>query len=372
MKRTVALACAAACAAASPLVAQETPTREDAQAAYVAGDLARARAIVDALLDDNPSDPDLLRRRALIEAGEGELGAAQDTIDRALQLAPGDFDIQLARANILLWRGELAPARQQAAAVRAARPGYPGLSAFETAAERMEQADQFRLLAAGASLAFSQTELQSGATQSWSNQSASATFGRAAGLRATVGVEREERVAVDTRASVRLDFGDSDRRFFVAGSLTPDADFRERWSLAAGSEFTISDRSAVLFDARFANYRNSEILVLRPGLRQRLGDRFTVTAHAINLFGGGEDYRIGGSLRGDLRLDGGAGLYAIAASYPDTEAGVTRQLRSVALGSFFRLSDRLTARIAGEYESRKQSYDRSAVIVGLGWNFGPL
>ncbi len=372
MNRTVLSICALALAPVPPLAAQEAATRDDAQAAYVAGELSQARAIVEALLIASPQDPDLIRRLAMIEAGEGELDKAQSTIDRALELAPEDADIQLARANILLWRGKLAQAERQADAVRAARPGYPGLAEFDRAAERSRQARQFRLLAVGIGQSFSETELQSGASQSWSSQSAYATFGKVDDLRANIGIEREERLAVDTRATLRLDFGDDGQRFFLSGSVTPNADFRERWSLAAGGDFAVGSRTELLVDARFADYRDSEIFVLRPGLRHHFGDRVTVTAHTINLLGGGEDYRIGAALRGDLGLKGGGGLYASLASYPDTEADGTRQLRSVAVGSFFPITDRLTARIAGEYESRKESYDRTAVMLGLGWSFGPL
>jgi hypothetical protein len=53
------------------------------------------------------------------------------------------------------------------------------------------------------------------------------------------------------------------------------------------------------------------------------------------------------------------------ASYPDTEAGITRRVRSVFLGAAVPVSEVVTIRATGEYERRVDSYTRKGVSLGL-------
>ena len=354
-----------------PLLAQPVGVDRDmAQEAYVAGDFDAAERILAELLARTPDDPDLLRRSASVDAAQGDLDSAQATIDRAIALAPDDPDIQLARANILFWRGRLEAARAQADAIAVERPDYPGLAALQQSLRRSEDARRLRLRSASVGASVSDARFASGLGQTWYGQRASLSLGWADNAVATLEVDREERRQSDTRVSGRVDLPGGNNRYFVTASATPEADFRERWSIGAGADVAAGRSTALQVDGRFAEYRADDIVVLGAGLRQRLSPNFAVSARTIHLLGGGEDYRFGASLRADYSHPRRPDVFAIISSYPDTEADGTRQLRAAALGTRIAVSQRLTLGVTGEFESREDSYDRLAVALDLRVNFG--
>ena len=360
-------------ASAQPALAQSAADdgRAEAQAAYVAGDNAAARAILERLLAARPDDADLLRRYANVQAADGDLADARTTIDRALALAPADPDVQLARANILVWQGRKGEARAQADAVAAMRPDYPGLSETRAAIARQSANDGFRLFAAGLGATVSHVEFPSGASASWKTVGGAIAASLDPRTRATFEIEHEIRAVTDTRLALRGDFlrGETGS-FFISGSVVPDADFRESWSLAAGGERAAGPRTMILFDTRYAAYRGADVFVAGLGVRQALRRDLSLTLRTINLFGGGEDYRLGGAVRLDHAPEAALGAYVSAASYPDTEAGTTRQLHALGAGISVPLDDVVRLRLGGEYEKREGSYERSALALGLGWTFG--
>ena len=375
MRWQLGLACAlgAGVIAAVPVMAQDAAIagdREAAQSALAAGDVARARAILLGLLDASPDDADLLRRLASVDAADRDLTAAQQTIDRALALAPDDADIQLARANILLWRGKLDEARTQAGVVASKRPGYPGLAEFAAAAAALEDRQRLRVQSMSIGQSVSRADFDMADATTWTTQQAAIVLGLNELDRATLEIEREDRGLVDTRLAARLDFAAGEHRIYLTGSATPEADFRERWSLGAGAEVRLADRSELLVGIRHADYRFDDVTILRLGLRQRLTPSLSVTGETIQLFGGGEDYRFGGSLRADVTPVSGPSFFLIAAMYPDAEVDGTRQLRSVAAGTAISLGSGLSLRLAGEYENRKDSYERVGANAALVWSFG--
>lgn len=369
----LAVALGASVIVAGPATAQDATVaadREAAQAALAAGDFARAREILQGLLAASPDNADLLRRLAAAQAADRDLAAAQQTIDRALALAPEDADIQLARANILLWRGNLDEARKQAGVVAARRPGYPGLAEFTAAAAALEDTQRPRVRSVSVGQSVSRAKFAMADATTWTTQHAAIVLGLNELDRATLEIEREDRSLVDTRLAGRLDFSAGQHRIFLTGSATPEADFRERWSLGAGAELRLADRTELLAGLRHADYRFDNVTVLRLGLRQRLTPSLTVTGETIQLFGGGEGYRFGGSLRADVTPVSGPSFFVIGAMYPDAEVDGTRQLRSVAAGTVIALGSGFSLRLAGEYENRKDSYERIGANVGLVWSFG--
>ena len=357
-------------AASQSALAQSGEDREAAQAAYAAGDHARAQRILELLVAENPNDADLLRRLASTQAAGGDLAGAMRTIDRALALSPDDPDVQLARANILAWSGRTVEARRQADTVAIARPDYPGLAETRAAIARGQADGGFRLFALGFGGSVSDVQFAGTPSQTWwvANAALGATV--APRTRAAIEIEREERSLVDTRLLGRVDFLRSASSFFVSGSATPSPDFRESWSIGAGGETAIGPATTLFGDARYAAYRTDDVGVAGLGLRQRIGADWSFTARTINLFGGGDDCRLGGAVRLDYAPERRASWFVAAASYPDVEIGGTEQLHSISAGSGIPLGRATTLRIAGEYEKRDDSYERSAIALGLGWRFG--
>lgn len=351
--------------------AQASPAERDAvQQAYVAGDFTRAEQLLAGLLAENPRDPDLLRRRAAVEAAREDLDAAQATIDEATALAPNDPDIRLARANILFWRGDYAAAEAETDRLAVTHPDYPGLERVSRSIRRASNAGGVRLRSVAVGGSLSDAEFVSGLQQAWYVQRGSASVQWDQNNIATVGIESEQRLQTDTRISGRFDFAGGSNRYYVSSSFTPDPDFRESWSVGAGAVVPLGASTTLQLDGHFADYRTDDVVALSTGLRRNITTNVEVTARSIILLGGGEDFRLGGSLRGDYRIPGVADLFVIAASYPDAEIDGTRQLRALAGGARFALTDRLALGVTGEYERREDSYQRKAVTLDLRWLFG--
>ncbi|WP_086606298.1 tetratricopeptide repeat protein [Erythrobacter donghaensis] len=362
---------AVAAAVALPAGAQvSTSEREAAQAAYLAGNFARAEQLLGELLAKSPLDPDLLRRLAAVQAARGNLDMAQATIDRAYDLAPTDTDIQLARANILFWRGQIAEAGLQADQIAQRNPDYPGLDSLRTSLREAVDARKFRFRSAGAGVSVSDARFASGADQTWYVQRGSLSAEWGDGRSASLNVEREERRVTDTHIAGRVDLAEGNNRFFVAGTITPNPDFRETWSFGGGAEIALGQRSTVLIDGRFAEYTGDDVTAFGVGLRQTLSSRLQVSARSIHLLGGGDDYRFGAALRADYSHPQIGDIFAILASYPDVENDGAQQLRSVAIGVRRPLSDRLSLGVTGEYETRANSYDRTGISLDLRLRIG--
>lgn len=358
---------------AFPLQAQAQTIEEQKAAAQNAlrdGAIDDALSILGELLRENPDDADLLRRLAAAQAAKGDLAAARRTIDKALALAPDDYDIQLARGNILLWQGKVAEAEAQGRVLASAAPDYPGLEAFRNAITRRQAQNMVRVSSASVAQSVSRATFRRGDQQDWLTSEAALGVSLGPVTSLTIQAEREERLKTDTRLSTRLGRRIAGGFVYFAGSVTPRADFRESWSVATGVEKKISGSTDLLVDGRYASYRGSDVGVVQVGIRQSLGGHFFGTVRTIHLFGGGDDYRVGGSVRLDYAPPGKAGYFLSAASYPDVEADGTRQLRGIATGIIAPLGERLTIRATAEYEQRRDSYSRKAATIGISWRFG--
>ncbi len=343
----------------------------DAQAALVDGEAQRAVTILEALLARSPGNADLLRRLATAQAATGYLALALQTIDRAHALAPADNDVMLARARILMWQERLDEARDQADAVRAVAPDYPDLAELDAALatrQRTSEGDAQRvtLWLAGT---LSDVRPVAGPSRRWKG----ATLAGAARIddRVTISgaVEYEKRLQSDVRFAMRYDRSDEGVDVYAAIAAVPDADFRERWSVAAGGAVALANDWTLLLDARYARYATTSIVALQPGIRYRPVPALALTAQAINLFEDDGSHRFGGALRGDYDFGGDRSVFAIAARYPDTEAGITRQLRSLAVGGALPIAPNAMLRLSVGDERREASYRRQSVALGLSWKF---
>lgn len=343
--------------------------REAAQAAYTSGDFAGAENTLDRLLREAPDDPDLLRRMASVQAALGNLAEARRIIDEAAVLAPQDADIAMARANILFWNGQRDAARRLAAQIREHHGDYPGLDGLERNIARKDFEARLRVRSVSVGQSFSRASFERGEAQDWGVTRLSAAAAWEESSTATVEIEREERQVTDTRLSGRIDLPVGPHRIFLAGSATFNPDFRESWSLAAGTDLRIGSDTQLLADARFAEYLADDVIVFGAGIRQAVTADLSVTGRTIHLVGGGDNYRFGGSLRADYRTEKDPSYFLILASYPDAEIDGTRQLRAIAGGIKMGLSRDVALRLSSEYESREDSYERLSFGVDLSWSF---
>ena len=360
--------------AAAPLAAQAVAGSESAQLdavekARAAGDFDRARALLEPMLAAAPDNPDLLRRMAMIDAGAGRLDQAQRGIDRAAALAPNDLDVTLARGFILAWQGELSAAREAADAIAARDPDYPELSVLRETLARQRAQDRVRIRAASLVFEVSDIKLDSGARSTWTSQGGVLAADLSPVTTVTVGIAREKRRAVDTRLTARMDRRLGSGFAYLSASAVPHPDFQERWSLGAGGETAIASNLTALVDGRVARYDTGTIVAFQPGLRYRVTSRASLTGRAIAIFEGG-DQRLGGAARVDYSLPNEGSLFAIAASYPDAEAGGVRQLRSAAAGVTWPVAKSIAVTAAGSHEDRKDSYRRWSGSLALTYRFG--
>jgi hypothetical protein len=106
--------------------------------------------------------------------------------------------------------------------------------------------------------------------------------------------------------------------------------------------------------------------MLEPGVRVSVPAlRTSATLRMSNLWDEQGKHRSGWSARIDAETRGGTALFGGVASYPDTEAGITRRVRSAFLGAAIPVSEGVMIRATGEYERRRDSYIRKGVSLGL-------
>lgn len=346
------------------------PALAEALRARNEGRHADAIALFERLAAQRPDDTNVLRLLGTSYGAGGRFDEADATLARARALAPQDQDIALAQARIALWSGRIDRAAQIADAIAAAEPDNVELPQLRDSIRAARSGTGRR---AGLSFSHGISWVSfTGRDATWHETTVAADI--QINSRATLSgeVERVDRGAfTDTRLGVRLDRRFAGGGFYLAATATPDADFRERWSLRAGGELRISPNLVATLDGRRADYGIADITALEPGLRVETGDgRFAFAVRSINLWDEGGDHRSGWSSRGDAALSDGVRLFAGAATYPDTEAGITRRVRSIFGGGALALTPRLSLRVSIEHEERVATYRRTGGTIGLRWRFG--
>ncbi|MES2783569.1 MAG: YaiO family outer membrane beta-barrel protein [Pseudomonadota bacterium] len=315
--------------------------------------------------DAKPADTASMRQLAASQAAEGRFGAALDIIEQAQAIAPLDNDIALARARILLWSGRVSEARIQADVVRNLAPAYPDLEALEAsinASQAQRRARSGVALSAGAA----NVQLDAGQSQYWKNLTVSVFTGIGASTNATATIEHERRRANDTKLSLLTSRTGSNWELRAGVAVTPSADFREKWGLQSGADVQIHNNVTLLSDVRYADYGNISVVSAIPGIRFSSTEAAHMLAlRFISISPSGSSTKFGGSARYDRNFVTGFRLFSGVASYPDTEAGVTRQLRSAFAGGSLPVADNLALMMTGEYDRRERSYTRKALIVTL-------
>ena len=342
---------------ASPAVAQFPSSAPPRATVEDIASLARAA----------PHDANLLRRLAVAQAAAGQLLMALATIEDARALAPADLDIRLARARILNWLGRREDARKEADAVGARDADYPELADVRAAIATSATSVTAGRAGLAASVGLASVDLPNG-EEVWT--SFVATGFAPVGARATLSamVDVEERQQTDRRLALRLDRRTVAGEVYAAVSATPKANFREKFGIASGFVHRVGHSIDASFDLRHARYTGVSVSVAEPGVRLRLANKkLVVSARWINLFRSDDGHRNGVAIRGDWHVKGDRVLLAGAATYPDTEAGLTRQVRTVYAGGVIPVSDWLSFRLVGEYEHRVASYTRRGVTISVVW-----
>lgn len=363
------LLCSAPVAAFAQLApADREAAIADARAAVARGDNAAAIARLEGARAVLPNDPEILRLLGSAYAYAQRHAEAIATLRQARALAPEDLDIRAALARAYLWSGDREAARSELAAIEARDPANAELAAIRgqlARAEGGEPAAPRRGVFANQGVA--RVSLDNGPDRTWWSTTLGA-FGQVArGTTLSFEGEREDRgTAVDTHLLARIDQQFSPGwRGHVAATVTPGADFREKWSIRGGLEADVG-RVTLLADARHADYGTTQVTAVEPGVRVGVPAlRSSATLRMINLWDEQGDHRSGWSARIDTETRGGTTLFGGVASYPDTEAGITRRVRSVFLGAAVPVSEVVTIRATGEYERRVDSYTRKGVSLGL-------
>lgn len=370
------LACAMMVAMASSAQAAPGASREAlvsaAEAAMARQDDAAAIALLQQADADFPNDAEILRLLGTAHARAGHYPPAIAALQRAKTLAPADNDIGAALARAYLWAGDRKAAEQEVAAIEQRSPQNADAAAIrqQLRAEAASAArSRFGLAVAQG---FSHVSFANRPGQTWATTTLAVYGHVGTGTTLALAGEREDRQTfIDTRIEGRIDQRISPHlRTYVAFAGTPHADFREKWGVSGGVEADVTPYATLIADVRHAEYRDVSATSFLPGIRltaAKMG--LSATVRMINLWDEQGTHRTGVSGRMDGTLRGGATLYAGAATYPDTEAGITRQVHSLFLGGTVPLAERITLRAGLDYDRRRATYTRKGGSIGLQFGF---
>ena len=317
-----------------PAIIERAPSPvERALAAREAGDYSTAIALLETESRARPHDASILRLLGSTYAFAGRYDDAIAVLRRGRAIAPGDQDIALALARAYLWSGRLEEASDLADAIARAEASNPELGDLKAsiAKARRGPVRSERRPALTITQAVSDVAFDRGGQATWYDSGASLAVPIAQRATVTASIDRESREGiVDTRLELRADarLGGASNAY-VAIASTPNSDFREQWGVRAGGEAAISRNIGGTLDLRFLEYRGAEVVAIEPGIRVHAADdQWALAVKSINLWNDG--YQSGWSARGEVQASEAVRIVAGGATYPDTEAGVTRRTRSAA------------------------------------------
>ncbi len=375
MRRRTAEALAALTLLASPAAASAQARVEDrdaviaeARAAVARGDNVAAVARLEDARAASPDDPEILRLLGSAYAYAQRHREAIATLRAAQALAPEDLDIRAALARAYLWSGDRAAARRELVAIEARDPGNAELAAIRDQLALPQGERPTTRAGVFAAQSVADVSLDNGPDRTWWTTTLGAFAPITRGTTLSVEAEREDRdFAVDTHLLARIDHQFSPGwRGYLAAAVTPEADFREQWSVRGGMEAGLGRQVALLADVRHADYGSTQVTAIEPGVRFGVPAlRSSATLRMINLWDEQGAHRSGWSARVDTETRSGAGLFAGVASYPDTEAGITRRVRSAFVGAAIPVTPHVTIRATGDYERRVDTYSRKGLTLGL-------
>lgn len=363
------LLCMCALALASPVLQAAEPDLTQAIAAREAGDFGRAIALLEQADRAKPDDPTILRLLGTSYAFVRRFDDAVVTLNRARALAPADQDIALALARAQLWSGDVDAATATARDIARSDPGNVELPVLAQAINRARNADPGfstrPLIALTQSIA--SVRVGGGDRREWYDTIATIAVPISPRATLSADLERESRgPIVDVRGQLRVDRRFSWGAAYVAASATANPDFREDWGLRAGGEIAVAPLLLLTGDVRYVDYGPTRVIAAEPGIRiNSPSDRWAIALRSINLWDERDEHRNGWAVRGEVQPMARLRLIAGGATYPDTEAGITRRLRSAFAGGVLSLSEDVVIRATYEHENRRDSYVRNTGVVGI-------
>jgi YaiO family outer membrane protein len=354
---------------AVPPVSNARDVLESALEARAAGDHAKAIALFEAADRERPNDPTILRLLGTGYAYVRRFEEAIAVLQRARAIAPRDQDIALALARAQLWSGAVDAAADTAEQIARDDTHNPELPVLAQAINRARNADPGfaprPLVAVTKGLSWVRADNGTGAR--WHDTIGTIAVPLAPRTTLSIELERESRTSlVDVRGQTRLD-----RRFdwgsaYIAAGATIEADFRERWGVRAGGEVAVAPMLQLTGDVRYAEFAAARVVAIDPGVRfTNPSDRWAIAVRSINLWDEQDEHRQGWALRGEFQAVPRLRLTAGGATYPDTEAGVTRRLRAAFGSVVFGLNERIVLRATFEHEDRRDSFVRNSGVIGI-------
>lgn len=379
LKRTLpsraAIVAAAACLAAAPLSAADRgQTLAAAMAARSAGQYEQAIALFEQLRAQTPDDPDLLRLLGTTYAFDRRYPEAIATLERAHELAPDDLDISLALVRAHSWSGENERALAMAQALSSQWPGNAEVGAVLATVTRAQQAGQDgpRAVTLGLAQGISRVTTRGG-RRTWYDTAVSLAVRPSARTTLVGEITREDRSGtVDTHLALTgsLRIGTRGSAYLTLTG-TPDADFREKTGVRGGGQWALAPVLDVVSDLRYGKYANG-VEAFSASLGARLhdrADRYALTVRSITAWNDWDRQSPGWSARLDSAIGARTQVYLAGATYPDTEAGVTRRFRALYGGLSQALGDDVVVRAGLGWERRRSSYTRRAANVSVSIGF---
>lgn len=176
----------------------------------------------------------------------------------------------------------------------------------------------------------------------------------------------------DLYGEVRLDraLGEASSAYLTFG-LGPNSEFRPEAAFRFGGAAWVAGlhgaRTMLQVDLDWARYRSGGTQALKLGIEQWFASgRVSLNGRLIGLEDGRGEVRsgfvLGGSRRAGDRLD----LRASYADAPESDQGLTVNVRALALGATLEVSDAFSLRAWATREERK-AYDRSELSLGAAW-----
>ena len=369
----ILLASMVAAASAAPATApgeDRTEQLTQVHAALARKDFALAIRVLEQANAAHPGDPEILRLLGSAYAFDKRFPEAIATLHQAASLAPADLDIHAALARAYLWSGDKAAAEREVSVIEERSPENADAIAIRQQLRGQEPAAREAQARWGVAAAqsFSHVTFQNRPSRTWSDTSLAIFGNLGSGTAISLGGEREDRrTATDTRLEARIDqrLGPT-LRTYVAVAATPNANFREKWGITGGIEADVANFMTLLADLRHAEYQDASVTVLQPGIRfsaRRLG--ISATIRMINLWDEDGTHRSGFSGRVDRAFPSGATLFAGAATYPDTEAGITKQVHSLFAGGTLPVTQKMSLRAGVDYDRRRDTYTRKGASLGI-------
>ncbi|MGB3848219.1 MAG: YaiO family outer membrane beta-barrel protein [Sphingopyxis sp.] len=332
--------------------------------ARLAGDPARAAALLEPLVAIDPRNSDAWVQLGLARLALGQLDTAEAAFNSALTIAPGYADARIGLARIAQRRGDRAAALR---ALDGVEPGNPDVVALRRQLADAPAANRWQM---DVDAAYSWVDAPQ---RDWRELALQI---RREGPVATVGARAEYARRFghsDVYGELQVDYRLSDAaRFYATLGGTPDADFRPEWQIGLGGTVRVHEgpnATVLTLDARQARFASGDVQSLSPGIEQYVGGRMWFTGRWINLFDEKGTHRSGYLVRGDIEANDALRFFAGYADAPDTDEGTVVDVRSFFGGVSLDIGRGRTLRLNLAHDDRATGADRTQLSAGFGLRF---